>query len=266
MPTKTRHNVYQGVNAHLHSMAQNPTKSPTIWRSIHTAHITYLTDALNANLPEHYVARAESSLQIWVEDGESDFEKQQRSIPDAGIYKTGSSTQLSGVVTAQNDPSIRLFPMREVFKDTGLSSVVIYKPLSHDYLGEPITRFELLSSTNKIGKAKKAYLQNRRIALLSGSSLIELDYLHQTPPIISDLPHYPHEADSHPYMIVVSDSRLSQNASAMGMYWVWMKRFRNRFSSHWQMRTILCLILTRYINICFWWGIGRNMLNIKNCR
>ncbi|PJF29193.1 MAG: hypothetical protein CUN52_09620 [Phototrophicales bacterium] len=146
MVIKTRDNLYKGVNAHLHSMAQNPSKSPTIWRSIHLAHITYLTDALNAQLPESYVARAETSLQIWVEDADADLLKQQTPIPDTSI---------------------------------GLSSVIIYKPLSHDYFGEPITRVELLSSSNKIGKAKKAYLQNRRIALISGSSLVELDYLHQ---------------------------------------------------------------------------------------
>lgn len=220
MVIKTRENLYKGVNAHLHSMAQNPSKSPTIWRSIHSAHITYLTDALNAQLPESYVARADTSLQIWVEDGDADLLRQQTPIPDTSIYKMGTSTSSSTITNIQNEPSIRLFPMREIFEDSGLSSVIIYKPLSHDYFGEPITRFELLSSSNKIGKAKKAYLQNRRIALISGSSLVELDYLHQTPPIIADLPVYPHEDDSHPYMILVSDSRLNQNTSAMGRAYV----------------------------------------------
>ncbi len=216
MVIKTRDNLYKGVNAHLHSMAQNPSRSPTIWRSIHSAHITYLTDALNAHLPDSYVARAETSLQIWIDDGDSDLSRQQTSIPDTGIYKMGKSTQPATMTNIQNDPSIRLFPMREIFEDTGLSSVIIYRPLSHDYFGEPITRFELLSSSNKIGRAKKIYVQNRRIALISGSSLVELDYLHQTPPIVPDLPIYPHEEDSHPYMIVVSDSRLGQNSSGVG--------------------------------------------------
>jgi hypothetical protein len=216
MTINKRENLYRGVNAHLHSMAQNPHKSPTIWRSIHSAQIIYLTDALNELLPDDYTARAEASLQIWTEDIDTGDYEQRMPIPDTGIYKTGTSPQPSMPITMQNDPSIRLFPMREVFEDTGLSSVVIYRPLAHDYFGEPVTRFELLSYTNKVGKTKQLYLQNRRIALMSGSSLVELDYLHQTPPIVANLPMYPSENDSHPYMILVSDRREGKNIAGMG--------------------------------------------------
>jgi hypothetical protein len=40
MVKRTLDNPYKGINAHLHSLAQNPRdKHPTIWTSIHANHI-----------------------------------------------------------------------------------------------------------------------------------------------------------------------------------------------------------------------------------
>lgn len=44
-------------------------------------------------------------------------------------------------------------------------------------------------------------------ALEDGIPLIEIDYLHELPPIMTQLPSYPRQNDAHPYSIVVSDPR-----------------------------------------------------------
>ncbi len=60
-PIRTRRNLYQGINAHLHSHWQ----AAGGWNGFHTSHIVYLTTALKvALLPLGYTAEIEASLQI----------------------------------------------------------------------------------------------------------------------------------------------------------------------------------------------------------
>lgn len=64
MPIYSRHNLYQGVNAHLQSQLQTIGEAPATWESFHFNHITDMARELNRILPDGYRAVAEQSLQI----------------------------------------------------------------------------------------------------------------------------------------------------------------------------------------------------------
>ncbi len=214
MPLRTLNNPYRGINAHLHSLAQNPQAgSPTIWTSIHAMHIGHLIDALNERLPAGYVARPEQSLQIWSEDEEGAEAGKRSPRPDAAIFPAGISEATQVTASAIADApvlriSIRPFLEREITIPSG----VIYRLADHELVGRPITRIELLSASNKRGGyGYRGYLDNRWGALSSGTSLIEMDYLHQTISPLPGMPSYPKHQDSHAYTIAVTDRRPGQN-------------------------------------------------------
>lgn len=201
-------NPYHGVNAHLHSIAQNPHGSPTIWPSLHASHIGHITDALNERLPAGYIARQEQSLQIWLEDTVTGDEMSRIPRPDSAIFRTGQGVPAASVMVAADDPSVRIISIKDWLAEVEITipSVVVYQPDDHETLGTPVTRIELLSASNKRGGAGyTGYLTNRFVALRSGTSLIELDYLHQSASPLPGVPAYPHEADSHPYTVAVTD-------------------------------------------------------------
>jgi Protein of unknown function (DUF4058) len=213
MPVRLLKNPYQGVNAHLHSMAQNPVRSPTIWTSIHASLIGDITNALNRQLPANYIARTEQSLQIWSEDLGIGTMERRTPRPDTGIFRTGiSGSGQSPVLEA--DSAVRVISIKHLLEDEDMftPSVVVYRPEENEYMGDPITRIELLSPSNKKrGQDYQAYASNRLMALRSGTSLIELDYLHQTPSPLPEIPAYPDEPASHAYSLAVTDRRVGQN-------------------------------------------------------
>ncbi len=71
------------------------------------------------------------------------------------------------------------------------------------------TRIELLSPSNKpTYKHYDQYIAKRDDTHRSGLRLVEIDYLHNTRPIIPDIPSYKDRQDhGHPYMILVGDPR-----------------------------------------------------------
>ncbi len=90
-----------------------------------------------------------------------------------------------------------------------LMAVIIYRIEGKNFLNTPVTRFELLSPANKPGGAHHAqYLRNRQETLLVGLRLVEIDWLHESRPVITAIPSYPDGEDSsYPYSIIVSDPR-----------------------------------------------------------
>jgi len=215
MSVRLLKNPYQGINAHLHSMAQNPVRSPTIWTSIHASHINHITDTLNKQLPPNYIARTEQSLQIWSEDlGIGTVERQIRR-PDSGIFRSGiPGSGQTPTLEIEADSAVRVISIKHLLEDEDMftPSVVVYRPEENEYMGDPITRIELLSPSNKKrGQDYQAYASNRLMALRSGTSLIELDYLHQTPSPLPEIPAYPNEPASHAYSLAVTDRRVGQN-------------------------------------------------------
>lgn len=207
-------NPYKGINAHLHSMAQNPRdKSPTIWTAIHASHIGDIINALNSELPMNYVARPEQSLQIWTEQSPEDEQTpspppQKRSPrPDVSIYRT--SVTDSHIETEGENAPVRVIPLNHFLEEEiTIPSAVIYEVRDHEIAGKPVTRIELLSTSNKRrGTGEDGYRKNRREAIRSGTSLIELDYLHQSASSLPRIPPYPQGIDLHPYYIALTDCR-----------------------------------------------------------
>lgn len=207
MPTMTLKNPYKGVNAHLHSIAQNPQDITGIWTSIHANHIVDIVNTLNRSLPPNYVARAEQSLQIKEDTGLT-----KRPQPDRSIYRTSISDSTLETGQTSSSDSIRIIPMPDFMMDDFYTSVTIRHASDNEMHGKPITRIELLSPFNKVGDGGyEKYLANRRNAIYSMTSLIELDYLHESASPITGIPVYPQDDDSHAYTIAVTDMRGKHN-------------------------------------------------------
>lgn len=206
MPTMTLKNPYKGINAHLHSIAQNPEDSPSIWGGIHSDFITYLVAELNQNLPPNYIARSEQSLQI-ITDNDMGLSSQ-RPKADISIYRNAKSDS----TIAQTQSCI--VPLADYLdeEDYFWASAVIYRVKEHGNPGYPITRIEILSASNKIGGSDfEGYKHNRHRALISGTSLVEIDILHQTASPLPGVPIYLNENDSHAYYVAVTDARTKHN-------------------------------------------------------
>jgi len=96
----------------------------------------------------------------------------------------------------------------EIFDDNPLTSVVIYEIEDGKIPGKAVTRIELLSPANKPGQGQhyRQYMAKRAQALRSGLFLVEIDYLHETRPIIPTLPSYiDHKKGAYPYLVLISN-------------------------------------------------------------
>lgn len=207
MPIHSNKNLYPGINAHLNSFKQNTQGE---WESFHNLHVSHLYEAFEQQLPSGYFPRIERSLQIGVIDFEIGTRRQNPTKPDVTVYRrTSAVVGESAAVTQVSIPMRTLSLPETVEYDESITSLVIYQIEKASLLGTPITRIELLSPANKPGGSHYGqYFVKRGDTLKSGLRLVEIDYLHQTPPIISALPSYPRkEAGAYPYVILVSDPR-----------------------------------------------------------
>src|SRR5258706_15840397 len=90
MAVKLRKNVYNGVNAHLHSSLQNEDSA---WEVFHSTHITNIAVQIDKDLPEGYIVEPERSLQIreyHPTTGEPIIVSRKYPKPDVTIYQTDS--------------------------------------------------------------------------------------------------------------------------------------------------------------------------------
>lgn len=200
MPIYTRENQYAGVNAHLHSYFQ----SQGGWSSFHANFITALARELNARLPDGFIVDIEQSLQIR-EIHPDTGERLRRPEPDVTIYRVPEAAPAVGSTSAV---TTRVQPIPETLdltEDLYYNAVVIYQVEPDAILGRAVTRIELLSPANKQGEGYIQYREKRFAALKSEVALVEIDFLHETPPVVRGLPLYPSEAGSHAYTITVSD-------------------------------------------------------------
>lgn len=75
-------------------------------------------------------------------------------------------------------------------------------------VGRAVACVELLSPPNKSGCSNYGDYRIKRFEYVrAGVSLIEIDLLHESPPLIAALPIYPQEEDAHPYTIIKTDPR-----------------------------------------------------------
>lgn len=213
-----RENPYPGIDAHLNSLLQTPgtPDQPSIWPGFHSQHITHIVDALNAQLPSHYLAIGEQSLQIrtTVDDYgvEAEYPK-----PDIAVYQPVDDVPgLSAPVAIQPTWAATLADVMELVKQP---RAVIIREIQQGKLGSIVARIELLSPTNKRrGGLYNSYMVKRAEALDTGIPLVEIDYLHESPPLVRKLPRYPIQPEAHPYHVIVSDPRPNWNEGQVLAY------------------------------------------------
>jgi Protein of unknown function (DUF4058) len=202
-------NRYPGINPHLNSLLQSPGGG---WEMFHPAFLMRLLDELESRLPENYLPFAEKSLQITLIDPQTDTPLGRLGTrrPDVIVMRKGEGiAQTSGETVSS--PTLALSILDNFDEEETLLGLVIYRLDKGKLPGIPVTRFELLSPGNKPGGAHHAqYLRNRQETLLVGLRLVEIDWLHESRPIIPAIPSYPDgEDDSYAYSIIVSDPRPS---------------------------------------------------------
>lgn len=181
MTIRSRFNQYQGINAHFQSYAQNTRDG---WTSFHAAHIIHLADEISRLLPLGYEVAPEASLQIRLIDPETGLENRPRyPAPDITIWQTPDYTPTASLSTHPMAIPVMTRPALEMLdQEEYLTAIVIQRE------GIPLVRLELLSPTNKTDKELRGkYVSKRDIALQTGTVLVEIDYVHESPTLI---PHY----------------------------------------------------------------------------
>lgn len=200
MPINFQENKYPGINPHLNSFLQQPDGG---WESFHGEHNTVTRIALDEALPDGYYAALEKSLQIQA-DPDDYSGKIRRTVPDVAVYTRGDT---SGQTATQTQTPVLNLPIVETYPDEiDMSAVVIHELIEGKAPGKPVTRIELLSPGNKPGGSHHVqYLSKRQETLESGLSLVEMDYLHESNPVLSQLPNYrKNQENSYPYYILIS--------------------------------------------------------------
>ncbi|MEQ8672375.1 MAG: DUF4058 family protein [Aggregatilineales bacterium] len=205
---------YPGINAHLNSALLQPDGG---WEMFHAAHIIQLQQTLDATLPENYYAAPEKSLQVTVQQQDDTFSM--RTIPDISIYQT--TLEKKSTPTANVTTPTAILPLADTFlidEEIEPNAVAIYQFDGGNLPGKLVTRIELLSTANKPGGSHyKRYMQRRRETLFSKVNLVEIDYLHHTAPLLSQIPNYPKRAPhATPYYVFVSNPEPSIKMGDMG--------------------------------------------------
>ncbi|HRF94037.1 MAG TPA: DUF4058 family protein [Aggregatilineales bacterium] len=207
MAIRSDKNEYHGVNAHLNSFLQNiilweDFYDARDWEGFHGKHIGDIAESLSAIMPAGYLISTETSLQI--REIYPDTGKITLTRPDITIHDTQSlpTTKASGL-----DGASLTRPLIEALYDVEedyYTAIVILEEDGSPF-GRPITRIELLSPSNKIGRGYAQYHQKRLATLKAGVSLIEIDYLHETPPTLNHIPSYSdRQTGAFPYHISIS--------------------------------------------------------------
>jgi hypothetical protein len=202
-------NPFPGVNPHLNSLLQTPGNEdePSLFASFHATHIVQLADALNTVLPTHYTAYPEQSLQVRGAEWDEVI-RVERPRPDVSIFRSGGGVMQPAGVAAlptweaplQAAVDLRKRPLGIVIRAAQADA--------SSKLGRVVTRIEMLSPSNKPGGGGSSAYQSRRFeALELGIPLLEIDVIHELPPVLFDHPIYPQDNGSHPYMIIISDPR-----------------------------------------------------------
>jgi hypothetical protein len=213
-----RENPYPGINAHLNSLLQTPgtDDQPAIWHTFHTQHVANIGEALNAQLPDHYIAFSEQSLQKRTIEDDFGTIEVHRPQPDVTVFQQGTGRTPEAVAIAPTWQA-RIADVLEPVKQP--RAVVIREVSSQGKLGRVVTRIELLSPSNKpFHRHYPAYEARRMEAIDSDVPLIEIDYLHESRSVLLQLPIYPTASNSHPFSIIVSDPRPNWSEGKVSVY------------------------------------------------
>jgi hypothetical protein len=104
---------------------------------------------------------------------------------------------------------MQLYEMQEYDDEEFMAGIEISYNESPEAEDLPVLRIESLVPANKPGGIRhQRYLENRQTVLNKSLPLVEIDVVHQSPPIQLQLPSYAAgDTDAFPYMIVVTDPR-----------------------------------------------------------
>lgn len=203
MPIHLAENQYRGINAHLHSYLLQESSG---WQTFHTDHIGHLRSAIQRLLPAGYFVLSEKSLQIREFMPDSGSERRTYSVLDVSVFRQTAPVYPASAATLAIDPPSEVVTLIETLSDADFLNAVMILQRQADGRLIPITRLELLSPANKPpGAHYDQYLVKRDETLITGVNLVELDYLHESRPILKVLPSYPdNEPKSYPYTVLIS--------------------------------------------------------------
>lgn len=216
MSVRAIRNQYRGINAHLHSYWQGVGG----WSRFHNGHINDIMRVMRPLLLKMgYDADVEPSVQIRRIDDLGDPKRHSES--DFTIYdldparSSHTSTPSSLVAAGERVLSIAEALHGQPSSEKAYSAVKIYA-LETDRLarGVPVAWIELLSPSHKpSGRDALTYADKRESLIDAGLVFVELDYLHESPPTLYNIPNYrtrrgaPIDPDASPYRIAVIDPR-----------------------------------------------------------
>ena len=196
-----RENLFTGVNPLLMSRLQ--TKGE--FGSFHNQYLGELTGYLNEILPRSYKAREEDRLTL----SYAGYLGQHYMKPDILISRKQSYTtpEPTGLETT---PTL-LLPVDEELAEQTERVVVIH---ATDENRLPVLVIEMLSPTNKLGDKDK-YIEKRKELIQAKLILVEIDLLHATPSPIYRVPIYPHDDESTPYYIAMTNPNTEKLNTAL---------------------------------------------------
>jgi hypothetical protein len=208
-------NQYRGINAHLNSTLQQPFEG---WESFHAGHINDIARFMQRELVSRgYRVEIEKSVQIRRNDDIIGTPRADVLITDPQPKRGGGAAGGIWGQTATLE-QVETLPITKIMR---LPEEELYYPALAIYRAEmarqkdrtPITWIELLSPSNKPGRRHGGSYDDKRLALLwSDIFVVELDYLHETPPIAADDESAENGSalapeTEHPYRIIVIDPR-----------------------------------------------------------
>lgn len=152
-------------------------ESPAHWPDFHFRFISALADAINARVPDRYVARINEHVMaitptVWEEDEGSVY------VPDVTLLSSPYTEQSGGELDGA-DASAAAVQTPVVMENVRYAEdhTEAYVQLVRLPDMAVITVFELLSPTNKYGEGRGIYSEKRRQFLAQPIHIIELDLL-----------------------------------------------------------------------------------------
>ena len=139
-------------------------EDPAIFPDLPDALIIYLRDAINAQLPEPYVASA--ATRVWIDDGE---------LREPDVFPTGPNARPNFADTVQ----LYDVPGLMVIAPEALPVEVRYVEIRSTHGDRLVTSLEVLSPSNKApgGKGREQYLDEQGRCRVAGVALVEIDLL-----------------------------------------------------------------------------------------
>lgn len=151
------------------------------WGDIHTRLMVYISNQINAQLPDELQARVEESTAIQIED-----ETRTTIYPDVRIVED-QPYQPSGdggvVIATETITAAKPIIIKMDIEGRTHRTIEIVDISSNDRV---VTAIEVLSPSNKIGRESRlAYKRKRAAYLESGVNLIEIDLVRDGDPIVA---------------------------------------------------------------------------------